>query len=182
MAVIIIVVIGSTLAMSVTFTTATNAAPDKTSTSGSRYLNTAHRMHGNFSASRHGNQSRSWNVTTTSAQAQAVVTAAIPSFTIGGAKDSGSLWMVNVTYNSTVVMNVPVAKVNTPTSGDAVNAVQASQGKGWTAGTPKQFAFMYNVPIVDSNGNTIASVRVDGRTGHIITGKMSAGFRMHAHA
>lgn len=181
-AVIIVVVIGSALAMSVTFTTATNAALDKTSTLGSRYLNTAHRMHGNFSAFGHGNQSRSWNVTTTSAQAQAVVTAAIPSFTIGGAKDSGNLWMVNVTYNSTVVMNVPVGKVNTPMSGDALNAVQASQGKGWTAGTPKQFAFMYNVPIVDSNGNTIASVRVDGRTGHIITGKMSAGFRMPAHA
>jgi hypothetical protein len=181
-AVIIIAIVGSALAVSVTYTGATNAAPDKTSTCEGRYLNTAVRMHGNFSAFRHWNQSRSWNVTTTSTQAQAVVTAAVPSFTVGEAKERGSLWVVNVTYNGKAVMNVPLAKINTPTSRDAVNVVQVSQSKGWTAGTAKQFTFVYNVPIVDSNGNTIGIVRVDGRTGQIISGNMFAGFRMRAHA
>jgi len=187
-AVIIVLVIGSTLAMSVTLTTAANAAPDKTSTYNGGYLNTAFRMHGNFNASRHWkgtgswNGTKSWNVTTTSSQAQAIVTETIPSFTIGGANDRGSLWMVNVTYNGTLVMNVPLGKVNTPTSTDAVSAVQASQSKGWTAGTPKLFAFMYSVPIVDSNGNTIGTVRVNGTNGQIITGKTFAGFRMRPRA
>jgi len=185
--VIILVVMGSSLAVSVSFTAVANAVPDKTSVCEGRHLTTAFHTHGNFSALGHWNQTRSWNgarswnVSTTSAQAQAVVTGAIPSFTMGGAKESGSLWMVNVTYNGTVVMNVPVGKVNTLTSDDAVNAVQTSQSKGWSAASPKLFAFVYNVPIVDSNGNTIGNVRVNGRSGHIITGKLSTIFRMPVH-
>jgi hypothetical protein len=78
--------------------------------------------------------------------------------------------MVSIKYKDNVVMTVLLAKLNTPTSGVALKAVQDSIGKGWTAGAPKQFGFTYNVPIIDSNGNPVGDVRVDGRTGGIITG------------
>ena len=106
----------------------------------------------------------------TSDQAKTIVSDAVKTFTVGGVNDSGNGWMVSIKYKDNVVMMVLLAKLNTPTSGAAVKAVQDSIGKGWTAGVPKQFGFTYNVPIIDSNGNPVGAVRVDGRTGGIITG------------
>jgi len=127
-------------------------------------------MHRNFSAPRHWNYSRSVNVTIDSAQAKAVVNAAIPSFSVGEAKDRGNMWAVNITSNGTVVMNVPLGKINTPTSSDAVKAVQDSIGKGWSTGEPTQMRFIYRVPIIDADGNVIGYTLVNGVTGHITTG------------
>jgi len=109
-------------------------------------------------------------LTVTSEQAKAIVSDAIKEFKIGEAKDGGSVWMVSIKYKDQVVMTVLLGKLNTPTSEDAVKAVQASLGKGWSAGAPKQFQFDYNVPIVDANNNTIGTIRVDGRTGSITAG------------
>ena len=77
---------------------------------------------------------------------------------------------MSIEYNDEVVMMVLLGKVNTPTSTDALNAVQASLLSGWTAGEPVQFRFIYNVPIIDSNSNTIGNIAVDGRSSEIITG------------
>jgi hypothetical protein len=109
-------------------------------------------------------------LTVTSDQAKTKVSDAIKAFQVGGANDSGALWVVSVKYNDKVVMTVLLGKVNTPTSADAVNAVKDSMGKGWIAGEPKQIGFGYNVPILDANGNTIGNVMVDGKTGDITLG------------
>ncbi len=170
-AVMIIAIIGSALAVSVTFTAATNARPEKFGPMFSQLRGgMALPTNRNFSAPRHWNYSRSVNVTIDSAQAKAVVNAAVPSFSVGEAKDRGNMWAVNIAYNGTVVMNVPLGKVNTPTSSDAVKAVQDSMGKGWSTGEPKQLRFIYNVPIIDASGNVIGYILVNGVTGHIATG------------
>jgi hypothetical protein len=106
-------------------------------------------------------------LTVTSEQARAIVSNAIKEFSVGEAKDIGSMWMVSIKYRNEVVMSVALGKVNTPTSDDAVKAVQTSLGKGWSAGEPKRLQHIYNVPILDVNGNTVGAVRVDGRTGSI---------------
>jgi len=106
-------------------------------------------------------------LTVTSEQARAIVSNAIKEFSVGEAKDIGNMWMVSIKYRNEVVMSVVLGKVNTPTSDDAVKAVQSSLGKGWSAGEPKQLQHIYNVPILDVNGNTVGAVRVDGRTGSI---------------
>jgi len=51
-----------------------------------------------------------------------------------------------------------------------VKAVQNSLGKGWNVGEPKQLQFIYNVPIIDTNNNTVGFIKVDGRTGDIVGG------------
>jgi len=94
----------------------------------------------------------------------------VTAFQIGEVKDGGSIWMVSIKYNDKVVMTVVLGKLNTPTSGDAVKAVQDSMGRGWSAGEPKQHGFTYNVPIIDANGNAVGNIRVDGRTGDITAG------------
>ena len=109
-------------------------------------------------------------LTVTSQQAKTMVSNAIKEFTIGEAKDAGSTWMVSIKYKDKVVMTVLLGKLNTPTSEDAVKAVQDSLKKGWSAGEPKQLQFTYNVAIIDVNNNTIGSIRVDARTGSIATG------------
>jgi hypothetical protein len=111
----------------------------------------------------------------TSEQAKTIVSDAVKAFQIGEVKDGGSVWMVSIKYNDKVVMTVLLGKLNTPTSGDALKAVQDSIGKGWNAGEPKQHGFTYNVPIVDANGNPIGNIRVDGRTGDITVGFSSPG-------
>ncbi len=118
-------------------------------------------------------------LTITSDQAKTIVSDALNSFMVGGAKDRGSMWVVNVTYNGTAVMNVPLGKINTPTSADAVKAVQNSMTQGWNTGEPKQLGYIYNVPLMDANGNVIGYATVNGSTGHI-----TAGFSMlrNAHA
>jgi len=109
-------------------------------------------------------------LTVTSEQAKTIVSNTISEFNVGEAKDGGSVWMVSIKYKDKVVMTVLLGKVNTPTSDDAVKAVQASLGKGWSAGEPKQLQHIYSVPIIDSNGNTVGTIRVDGRTGSIDAG------------
>jgi hypothetical protein len=109
-------------------------------------------------------------LTVTSQQAKTIVSDAVKAFQVGEANDSGTVWVVSIKYKDMVVMTVLLGKVNTPTSGDAVKAVQDSIGKGWSAGEPKQIGFTYNVPIVDANGNAVGNVRVDGRTGDITPG------------
>jgi len=103
-------------------------------------------------------------------QAKTIVSDAIKEFNVGEAKDGGSVWMVSIKYKDKVVMTVLLGKLNTPTSEDAVKAVQASLGKGWSAGEPKQLQHIYNIPILDANNNTIGTIRVDGRTGSIAAG------------
>ena len=110
------------------------------------------------------------NVTVTSEQAKTIVSDVVKALQIGEVKDGGSVWMVSIKYNDKVVMTVLLGKLNTPTSGDALKAVQDSIGKGWSAGEPKQHGFTYNVPIVDANGNAVGNIRVDGRTGDITAG------------
>jgi len=109
-------------------------------------------------------------LTVTSVQAKTIVSDAIKEFKVGEARDGGSVWMVSIKYKDQVVMTVILGKLNTPTSEDAVKAVQSSLGKGWSAGAPKQLQFDYNVPIIDTNNNTIGTIRVDGRTGTITAG------------
>jgi hypothetical protein len=106
----------------------------------------------------------------TSEQAKTKVTDAIKAFQVVDANDSGTLWAVSIKYNGTIVMTVLLGKANTPTSEDAVKAVQDSMDKGWSAGEPKQIGFGYNLPIIDANGNTIGNVMVDGKTGEITFG------------
>ena len=109
-------------------------------------------------------------VTVTSAQAKTIVSDAVKEFKVGEAEDRGRAWVVAIKYKDKVVMNVPLGKLNTPTSEDAVKVVQGSISKGWSAGEPKQVGFIYNVPIVDSNAKTIGNIRVHGGTGDIIAG------------
>jgi hypothetical protein len=92
---------------------------------------------------------------------------AIKEFKVGDAKDAGNVWVVSVKYKDKVVMTILLAKLNTATSDDAVKSVQDSIGKGWKAGEPKLFQFIYNVPIIDSRGNAVGNIRVDGRSGDI---------------
>ncbi len=119
---------------------------------------------------RSGNMTRpSATPTVTSAQAKAKVSDAIREFKVGDAKDRGNTWMVSIKYNDKVIMTVLLGKLNTPTSKDAVTTVQGSMN-GWKTGEPKQLQLVYNVPIMDANGNTVGNVRVDGRSGNIATG------------
>ena len=109
-------------------------------------------------------------LTVTSQQAKTTVSNAIKEFTVGEARDAGSTWMVNIKYKDKVVMTVVLGKLNTPTSENAVKAVQDSLKQGWSPGEPRQLQSIYNVPIIDINNNTIGNVRVDGRTGDIAAG------------
>jgi uncharacterized membrane protein YdfJ with MMPL/SSD domain len=173
LAIVIAAVIGSGLVASGAFAAVTNTgsagSPPDSSTA-------THWRHGTGNMTRppwQGNMTRSpWqgNVTVTSEQANTIVSDAVNAFQIGEVKDGGSVWMVSIKYNDKVVMTVLLGKLNTPTSGDALKAVQDSIGKGWSAGEPKQHGFTYNVPIIDSNGNPIGNIRVDGRTGDITAG------------
>ncbi|MBS7626611.1 hypothetical protein KEJ51_06200 [Candidatus Bathyarchaeota archaeon] len=115
---------------------------------------------------------RKWqvNITVTDSQAKIIVNDALKTFTVGEVSDRGAVWIVSINYKGKPIMIVPLGKINTPTSQDALNAVQESLARGWSAGEPKQHGFIYNVPIIDSNGNIISNVRVDGRTGEIHTG------------
>ncbi|MEM2841333.1 MAG: hypothetical protein QXN62_07235 [Candidatus Bathyarchaeia archaeon] len=110
------------------------------------------------------------NVTVTDSQAKIIVNDALKTFTAGEVSDRGAVWIVNINYRDKPIMIVPLGKINTPTSQDALKAVQESITRGWSAGEPKQHGFIYNVPIIDSNGNVVGNVRVDGRTGEIPTG------------
>jgi hypothetical protein len=116
-------------------------------------------------------------LTVTSEQAKTKVSDAIKALQVDGANDSGTVWIVSIKYNDLVVMTVLLGKVNTPTSADAVKAVQDSMGKGWSAGEPRQIGSSYSVPIVDANGNTIGNIRVDGQTGEITPGFGNPGDR-----
>jgi len=109
-------------------------------------------------------------LTVTSEQAKTIVSNAIKEFRVGEAKDRGSVWMVSIKYKDEVVMTVLLGKLNTPTSEDAVKAAQASLEKGWSAGEPRQLQFIYNVPIIDANNNSVGTIRVNGRTGGITAG------------
>jgi len=104
----------------------------------------------------------------TSAQVKTTVSNAIKNFTVGDVKERVGAWTVSIKDGNKTVMTVILGKINTPKSEDAVNAVKSSLEKGWTAGEPKQQRSVYNVPIIDSNGDTIGNVRVDGRTGDIL--------------
>ena len=140
------------------------------------YSTATHWRHGTGNMTRpplQGNMTRpplQGNVTVTSGQAATIVSGAVKALQIGEVKDGGSVWMVSIKYNDKVVMTVLLGKLNTPTSGDALKAVQDSIGKGWSAGEPKQHGFTYNVPIIDANGNAVGNIRVDGRTGDITAG------------
>lgn len=119
---------------------------------------------------RPGNWSGNVTVTVTTEQAKTMISNALKEFTVGNVTDRGSVWVGSIKYKDKAVTDVPLGKLNTPTSQDAVKAVQDSMGKGWSTGEPKQHGFIYNVPIIDANGNTISNVRVDGRTGNIAAG------------
>lgn len=103
-------------------------------------------------------------------QAKNIVNNAVNQLKVGDAKSSGSVWSVDIKYGEKVAAIVLLGKLNTPTSQDAIKAVQDSLNKGWRAGDPKQLRLIYNVPIIDANGNTIADLSVDGTTGNITTG------------
>lgn len=109
-------------------------------------------------------------LTVTSDQAKTIASDAIREFKVGEAEDKGNVWMVSIKYKDKAVMTMLLAKLNTPTSEDAVQAVQNSIAKGWKAGEPKLLQSIYNVPIIDANGNTVGNIRVDGRSGDITTG------------
>jgi hypothetical protein len=109
-------------------------------------------------------------LTVTNQQAKAMVSDAVKEFTVGEARDAGSTWMVTVKYKDKAIMTVLLGKLNTPTAEDAVKAVQDSLKKGWSPGEPTQLQSIYNIPIIDSNNNTIGNIRVDGRTGDISIG------------
>jgi len=196
LALAITAIIVSVLTAGIVFT-AQNAGSKKTATYEGRYFDrsqpmltplrqryvgisrpvAAFHMHRGFPAPSHWKQSWSRNVTrqstmltVTNDQAKTKVNDAIREFKVGDAKDTGNVWMVSIKYKDKVVMTVLLGKINTPTSEDAVKAVQDSMGKGWKAGEPKQLQSIYNVPIIDARGNTVGSIRVDGRSGDITTG------------
>ena len=136
----------------------------------------AFQMHRGASMPSHWKQNWPGNVkrqptalTVTNDQAKTKVNDAIKEFKVGDAKDTGNAWMVSIKYKDKAVMTVLLGKLNTPTSEDAVKAVQDSIGKGWKAGEPKQLQSLYNVPIIDALGNTVGNIRVDGKSGDIIT-------------
>ncbi|MEM1525040.1 MAG: hypothetical protein QW372_03925 [Nitrososphaerales archaeon] len=103
-----------------------------------------------------------------SEQAKTIVNNAIKEFKVGEVKDRVNVWVVGIKYKDKVIMNIILAKLNTPTSEDAKKVVEESLKKGWSAGEPKQLRFIYNVPIIDYKGNTIGNVKVDGKTGEIM--------------
>ena len=109
-------------------------------------------------------------VTVTSDQAKTKVNDAIKEFKVGDARDAGNVWAVSVKYKDKVAMTVLLGKLNTPTSDDAVKAVQDSIGKGWKAGEPKLLQSIYNVPLIDGRGNAVGNIRVDGRSGNFTAG------------
>jgi hypothetical protein len=103
-------------------------------------------------------------------QAKAIVSNAIKEFKISEVKERNTLWIVSIEYKDKIVMVIPIEKLNAPNSEGAIKAVQESLRNGWSAGEPKEFQSIYNVPIIDAYNNTIGSVKVDGRTGDIIAG------------
>ncbi len=115
-------------------------------------------------------RSSSTILTVTIEEAKTIVNDAIKEFEVGEVKERRALWVVDINYEDNPVMTVLFGKLNTPTSEDALNALQDSLAKGWSAGEPTQSRFAYNVPIIDANGNTIGNISVDGTNGDIITG------------
>ncbi len=105
----------------------------------------------------------------TSEQAKAIVSDAVKQFTVGDVRDRGSVWMVSIKYKDKVLMTIPLGKLNTPTSEDAIKVVQDSLAKGWNVGSPTLARLIYSVPITFGN-NTIGIIHVNGGTGDIITG------------
>jgi hypothetical protein len=173
LAIIIVAVIASGLVASGAFAAVTNTASPGSPSSSST---ATYWRQGPGNATKphwQGNATRPlWqgNVTVTSEQAKTTVSDAVKALQISEVKDGGSVWMVSIKYNDNVVMNVLLGKVNTPTSGDALKAVQDSISRGWSVGEPKQHGFAYSVPIIDANGNPIGNIIVDGRTGDITAG------------
>jgi hypothetical protein len=104
----------------------------------------------------------------TAEQARAMANDAIREFKVGEARDRGGSWMVRIEYRGKAVMAVVLGKLNTPSAEDAVKAVQDSLGRGWSAGEPKQLRSAYRVPILDSKGNAIGGIGIDGRTGEVM--------------
>ncbi|MEM2106701.1 MAG: hypothetical protein QXV46_02685 [Candidatus Bathyarchaeia archaeon] len=125
---------------------------------------------GNVTGPRKWQVNMTFNITVTNSQAKIIVNDALETFTTGKVSERGAVWIVSINYKDKPIMIVPLGKINTPTSQDALKAVQESMVKGWSAGEPKQHGFIYNVPITDSNGNIVGNVIVDGRTGEILTG------------
>ena len=180
-AVVITAIAVSALTTSLMFKVATNARSERMTVYNGRYpdkswpmLNQPRRgmtlpVHRGFSAPSHWMQSKrpSTTLTVTGEQAKTIVSDAVKAFKVGEAKDTGNVWMVSIKYKDNVVMTVLLGKLNTPTSGDAVKAVQDSIGKGWRAGEPRLLGLTYNVPIIDASGNAIGNIRVDGGTGNI---------------
>ena len=111
----------------------------------------------------------SGNVTIDSAQAKAAVEAAIPSFTIGTPTLHGTNWQVPIQNGASEVTSTQVAAISASTADEAKNIVAASFENGWKAGEPTLMRTMYNVPVLDSNGTTIAYVMVDGNSGKIVS-------------
>ncbi|MGQ9543393.1 MAG: hypothetical protein ACUVTM_04825 [Candidatus Bathyarchaeia archaeon] len=179
--IIVLAIVGSVYVANHMFTVVANTGPGNPTIGGWSCLDRLHfnktdikdprSLLGNWSCPPH---LRNWqgNVTVniTGVQAEAIVDGALKEFKVGAVSDRGVVWMVNINYKDKPVMAVPLGKVNTPTSQEALKAVQDSIGKGWTTGEPKQHGFIYNTPIIDANGNTVGNVRVDGRTGEILTG------------
>ena len=106
----------------------------------------------------------------TSDRAKTMVNDIIKGFQVGDTRDRGTFWVVEVKYEGKLIIGVTLGKINTPTSGDSVNAVKASLGRGWVAGNPVRVGYTYNISILDANGNIVGGVRIDGRTGGVIYG------------
>lgn len=104
----------------------------------------------------------------TKEQAKSIVNNAIKEFKIGEIKEKNNSWIVSIEYNKTVIMVIPIGKLNVLSSKDAFEIVQESLKNGWSAGEPIKLKLVYDVPIIDAYNNTIGSVKVDCRTGKII--------------
>jgi len=117
---------------------------------------------------RFGNQSWSGNVTIDSAQAKALVEAAILNFRAGTVTSSRTDWLVPIEDGKGVVTSIEVSKVSASTAEQAKAIVEESLRKGWKAGEPKLMRTVYDVPILDSKSTAIGYVRVDGRSGEIM--------------
>jgi len=114
------------------------------------------------------NQSWSGSVTIGSAQAKALVEAAIPSFRVGTIASSRTGWLVPIEDGKGMVTSIEVSKVSASTAEQAKVIVEESLKKGWKAGEPKLLRTVYDVPLLDSKDTTIGYVRVEGRSGEIM--------------
>jgi len=161
--IIIVATVSSAYAANIVFTAVANTGAEGPPVDGGKFL-------GKRPPPRGWQGNMTVNVTVTSSQAKTIVSDALKSLTVGEAYDRGAVWIVIIKYKDKPVTIIPLGKINTATSQDALKAVQDSIDKGWSAGEPKQHGFIYNVPIIDSNGNTVGNIRVDGRTGEIPTG------------